>query len=713
MKKKVYAILLSLAMVVTMMPTMALTAFATDETPLPEETQVTNEEKTVAENESSEDQEKISQNIDENAEVNEDSDSVATSLMLANDANEEEKVINGDTTELSGAYTVRGHVIVNHRLEVKNAATINLEEGCELTVYGGIRVKDGCSLTIIGNGSLIIDGVPRRCAGIGGNNRENCGTVIIEGGTVTVTGGNGGAGIGGGNRGTGGKVTINGGTVTANGGHVVMDVSGGAGIGGGYEGAGDTVTINDGTVTANGGDDSSGIGGGDKCAGGTVTINGGIVEATGGNNGAGIGSGNMIRNAKYNPEIVAGTIEITGGIVTARGGLYGAGIGGGGRGKGADVTISGGNVTAIGGEGGAGIGGGTGATILNIGNGGTVTISNGIVTAIGGEEAAGIGGGHAGAAGTLIVTDGIITATGGVRASAIGKGYRCPPNKGVNVFEINNDKLIAFDISNAKSVIPIDRTKKDIPNNYERVLIREPADIAVEPTVVANSLVYNDKEQNGFTNEGAHVQIAGVTSATDVGDYTFTAIPVEGCVWEDYTADPKTYKWSIVKADYTDVAKTISAEVGAKRGQSVIIDLPIPEGARYGMPQKKVFNDSYWLSDIDEGNIILMMTRTATSSKPMIFTVSVIPDKNHYGYVITVTVTPKIDGSDDEGGSYDSGGTDTDPSKPGSDKLDAKSVNQFNISTGDSNEIVIYTVVGLMALIGIALALALKKRMNR
>ena len=38
MKKKLLSILLSLAMVVTMMPAMVLTAFAIDETPLPEDT---------------------------------------------------------------------------------------------------------------------------------------------------------------------------------------------------------------------------------------------------------------------------------------------------------------------------------------------------------------------------------------------------------------------------------------------------------------------------------------------------------------------------------------------------------------------------------------------------------------------------------------------------------------------------------------------------
>ena len=647
---------LSLALASLLMFAAPVASLAAEEIPEKEEKIETIIEAAEAFEETGDIEEQQMPHPGEQAEAKEGPASDDAVLMLGKD----EHVIDENTTELSGEYKASEHIIVGHRFDVKDTATIFLEEGCELIIYGGIHVKEGCSLTIEGSGTLIIDGVQPGCAGIGGNDGENCGEVTIEGGTVTAIGGEGGAGVGGGNRGNGGKVTINGGTVTANGGPVGMQVNGGAGIGGGYEGAGDTVTINDGTVTANGGGDAAGIGGGDKCAGGNVTINGGIVMATGGLNGSGIGSGNMIRHTKYNPEIVAGTIKITDGIVTARGGSYGAGIGGGGRGKGADVTITGGTVTAIGDDGGAGIGGGCGAYNYNIGNGGTVTIKDGIVTAIGGEDAAGIGGGYAGAGGTLTVEGGIVTATGGVRASAIGKGYKCPPDKGVNVFEINNDKLVAFDISNAGSAIPIDRTIKDIPNNYNRVLIREPAaGIAAEPTVVTDPLVYNDKVQQGYTNLGENVQIAGIESAKDTGSYTFSAIPAEGYVWNDYTNDPKTYNWSIVKADYSGATKVISVQVKAKRGQSVTIELPIPKGASYGAPVKEDESDPYMLSDIDEGNVILTLTRTTT--KPMVFTVPVIPDKNHYGYIITVTVTPKSNDSNDEGGSYDSGDTDADP----------------------------------------------------
>ncbi len=145
------------------------------------------------------------------------------------------------------------------------------------------------------------------------------GTVIINGGFVMATGGNGGAGIGGagstdGTGGMGGTVIINGGTVEATGMY-------GAGIGGGRHGSGGTVTINGGTVTAKSHNFGAGIGGGsstttgDPISGGTVTINGGTVTALGA-------------------------------------GLYSSGIGAGGRnGIGAKLTIKGGTVTAQGGNG--------------------------------------------------------------------------------------------------------------------------------------------------------------------------------------------------------------------------------------------------------------------------------------------------------------------------------------------------------------------------
>lgn len=102
----------------------------------------------------------------------------------------------------------------------------------------GIRVPSNSKLTIEGSGSLEAVGyyMGSTGAGIGGNVYEDGGTVIINSGVVTATGGRGAAGIGGGGywmdsdkAGTGGKVIINGGTVTVNGGSDAAAIGGGIG----------------------------------------------------------------------------------------------------------------------------------------------------------------------------------------------------------------------------------------------------------------------------------------------------------------------------------------------------------------------------------------------------------------------------------------------------------------------------------------------------
>ena len=100
-------------------------------------------------------------------------------------------------------------------------ATIILEGNNTVTgggTYAGIYVPEGKTLTIRGTGSLTVTGGSGG-AGIGGNNGGNCGSIVISGGTITATGGSGGAGIGLGysSEGNCGDITISGGTVTATG----------------------------------------------------------------------------------------------------------------------------------------------------------------------------------------------------------------------------------------------------------------------------------------------------------------------------------------------------------------------------------------------------------------------------------------------------------------------------------------------------------------
>jgi len=207
----------------------------------------------------------------------------------------------------------------------------------------GIKISSTSTVTIRdsnGGGRLnVTNRATGASTGCGTAIEVSEGTLIIESGTVTATGGVYGAGIGGGRGNSGGVIIINGGIVNATGGGEVANTSSGAGIGGGHSGAGGKITINGGTVTATAGLNAAGIGGGTSSAGGVVTINGGTVNATGRTHGgAGIGGG-------YNG--AGGEISINRGIVNATGGAGGgAGIGGGFQGAGGNIIVRGGTITA-------------------------------------------------------------------------------------------------------------------------------------------------------------------------------------------------------------------------------------------------------------------------------------------------------------------------------------------------------------------------------
>ncbi len=120
-------------------------------------------------------------------------------------------------------------------------------------MYAGIYVPEGKTLTIRGTGSLTVTGGSGG-AGIGGNSEGTCGSIVISGGTITATGGSHGAGIGLGYS-SGyefGDITISGGTVTATG----YDEA--PGIGGPYAYF-ENITITDGVtkVTVNKGSSST------------------------------------------------------------------------------------------------------------------------------------------------------------------------------------------------------------------------------------------------------------------------------------------------------------------------------------------------------------------------------------------------------------------------------------------------------------------------
>ena len=157
--------------------------------------------------------------------------------------------------------------------------------------YPAIHVPANKTLTIRGDGSLTASG-NGNSAGIGGGFKIACGNIVIEGGTITATGG-WGAGIGGGYDAPCGIIHIAGGNVVSTG------SNGSAGIGGGYNPEGTThgscgdIIITGGTITATGGDNGAGIGGGNKVPCGNISLMGGLIVATGGKNAAGIGGGWM------------------------------------------------------------------------------------------------------------------------------------------------------------------------------------------------------------------------------------------------------------------------------------------------------------------------------------------------------------------------------------------------------------------------------------
>ncbi len=255
----------------------------------------------------------------------------------------------------SGWYVAEGSVTVNSRITVTGSATLILKDGATLTAAQGINVGSGRKLTIYGQtedtGKLFAGGAAKQ-AGIGGNNHEDCGIIVINGGDIKAQGGRYGAGIGGGNCGKGGNITINGGSVTATGG------SEGAGIGGGDEDPGEYVLITGGNVTATGGEWAAGIGGGGM---------------------HGADPGGPVSSSNYGGS--SGTVVIKGGNVTAIGGDRAAGIGGGNHADCNDITIEDGVVTAYcSGKWGAGIGGG------NCGSGGAVVITGGIIEVTAGSS---------------------------------------------------------------------------------------------------------------------------------------------------------------------------------------------------------------------------------------------------------------------------------------------------------------------------------------
>ena len=278
----------------------------------------------------------------------------------------------------SGRLTIRD--------DLKNDGTAKTDEEKKAEEDAVAAKKNGDAVKDVGSLTATATGGSSGGAGIGGGaegyyDTKDTSSIVIDGGKITATGGEGATGIGGGYWGDGGKVNKN-----------------------DPDDRSQTITINGGNIKA------TGIGGGafsnNWGRNGAVTINGGHIQSKA-QYGAGIGGG-------WGGQLGGkGDVLITGGEIEAEG-LRGAGIGGGGSdydrnndpdrgtlGGDAKVKIRGKNTIINKAEGhlGAGIGGGSvyNPAISGVHNGGSaeIEITDGatVKEAVGGTGGAGIGSG--------------------------------------------------------------------------------------------------------------------------------------------------------------------------------------------------------------------------------------------------------------------------------------------------------------------------------
>lgn len=274
--------------------------------------------------------------------------------------------------ELQAAFDKGGDITLGGDIGSKEGFTVtrssNLDlNGHKLTIIPsnrdvGLLIELAQVLTISdsqynkfepGNGQLKISSVKSGIMTSGA-------TLIINSGVIEVTSQNEPA-IGGhdesGYR-DGGTVIINGGTVTATGGEHWGYSAGIGGQGDQYGvargGNGGTVTINGGTVTAvSGGQYAAGIGGGGGTgsvdgAGGTITITGGLVRATGGSSATAIGHGGIESVEGETLKITGGTVELVqSGLGASKLTLQNCTIKGGGAGDYAGSYDASGNLVTV------------------------------------------------------------------------------------------------------------------------------------------------------------------------------------------------------------------------------------------------------------------------------------------------------------------------------------------------------------------------------
>ena len=332
---------------------------------------------------------------------------ILSALLMALSCNKMDGVKTVDLAKLSADYeakdgeTLTGIMDGNYKITIADGATVTLKNAvvygvddrdCKwagITLLGdatlvleasnivrgfdagspGILVPKGKTLTIKGNGKLDVSS-NGYAPGIGGDD-DHGGNIVIQGGTIRATGGDGAAAIGSMRFKNCGDITISGGSVTAVGGDE------GAGIGSGLEGSCGNITVSGGTVIAEAEESAAGIGCGHMATCGNISISGGDVSSRGGIDAAGIGSGCGVDDDEDEDDVfssVCGDITISGGTVTVHGHsiLAAAAIGSGVNSRCGNILITGGTVTAEGGYKSAGIG------TSERGSVGNITITSGV-----------------------------------------------------------------------------------------------------------------------------------------------------------------------------------------------------------------------------------------------------------------------------------------------------------------------------------------------
>ena len=274
---------------------------------------------------------------------------------------------NGETEDDRPQITVPGNDGMTAGINVPENATLTIDkvkdtEAGKLTVqggYGGAGIGGGAAIPgyteeVGATGAMGRGGSNGNNGGAGsmggtggsggkggkgglfGNNAENAGTVVINAGVLTVTGGENAAGIGGG-RGADGQ------TATETG------VRGGDAYGGYYN----PNRFNQGFGGGGGGSGGNGGNGGNGGTGGSLkalTITGGTVKVTGGKEATGIGGGNGGTGGNGGPGGAGGSGNNGGGNGTGLGGRGGNGATGADGFKGASPGGNGGTVKITGGH---------------------------------------------------------------------------------------------------------------------------------------------------------------------------------------------------------------------------------------------------------------------------------------------------------------------------------------------------------------------------